>query len=226
MIEPSSPVGDPRLTLINRVLRELPIPLVGSVAYDGAKEGKVCTDKAFAAFADCYSLVRPRRVLEIGTHAGGSALMTLAFTEASVLSVDIGHTWIEPLHSFATWSEHSQEGGLYQVERVLKTHFPGRFGLLVGDSTALGTRLKVRAAHALEPFDLAFIDGDHSYDYVKADIQFARSLGITQMVLDDFNSDNPNSEVAQAAREEGLVVVREWKTIHSGGVSFALTRVA
>ncbi len=217
---------DPRLDLINRVLKELPTPLVGSVAYDGAKEGKVCTQKAFDAFADCYALARPKRMLEIGTHAGGSALMGLAFTDASIVSVDIGHTWITPAHSFAAWHTLSTEGGLEQVAQVLSTHFPGRFELLVGDSTALGTRILLQQRHAAQPFDFAFIDGDHSYAFVKADIEFALSLGIRDLILDDMNSVNPNSEVAQAARELGLTVVKEWEAIHSGGVSFALTRGA
>ncbi len=212
------------LDLINRVLKELPTPLVGSVAYDGAKEGKVCTQKAYDAFADCYSLARPTNVLEIGTHAGGSALMTLAFTDAKVLSVDIGHTWITPARSFATWGVESAEGGLQQVAQVLDTHFPGRFRLLLGDSTALGTRLLIKKAHAEQPFDLAFIDGDHSYAFVKSDIQFALSLGIHDLILDDMNSVNPDSDVAQAARELGLIVVKEWPAVHSSGVSFALTR--
>ncbi len=215
----------PTLTLINRVLKDLPIPLVGSVAYDGHKETKTCTAKAYAAFDDCYCLVRPRHVLEIGTHAGGSALMTLAFTEARVLSVDIGHTWITPDRSFADWHQLSGEGGLYQVERVLKAAFgEERFRLFIGDSTAPDTRRAIEAVHAIDPFDCAFIDGNHAYDYVLSDIRFARLLGIRDIILDDMNSINPNSDVARAAREEGLVVVKEWASIHSGGVSFALTR--
>lgn len=212
------------LQLINRVLKELPIPLVGSVTYDGAKEGKVCTQKAFDAFAECYTLVRPRRILEIGTHAGGSALMALAFTGAEVVSVDIGHTWITPEHSFVTWGLQAGEGGLNQVRRVLQCRFPDRFTLIVGDSTASETRRAVLTHPAAEPFDLAFIDGDHSYPFVKADIEWAMSLGIKNLILDDMNSINPNSDVARAARELGLVVVKEWEAIHSGGVSFALTR--
>ncbi len=215
---------DPRLDLINRVLKELPIPLVGSVTYDGAKHTKTCTDKAFAAFSECYTLVRPRRVLEIGTHAGGSALMTLALTDANVLSVDIGVNWITPEYSFVTWDVVGGEGGLNQVRRVLQSHFPDRFDLIVGDSTMSTTRAAVVNYPAARPFDLAFIDGDHSYPYVKADIEWALSLGIKELILDDMNSVNPNSDVARAARELGLVVVKEWESIHSGGVSTALAR--
>lgn len=215
---------DPRFDLINHVLRELPTPLVGSVAYDGEKHNKLCTQKAYDAFAACYSLVRPRRVLEIGTHAGGSALMTLAFTDATVLSVDIGHTWITPARSFATWGEQSAEGGLDQVRAVLQRHFPGRFDLIVGDSTASETRAEVLRYPAAEPFDLCFVDGNHAYDYVKADIQWARSLGIKWFILDDLNSAD-GSDVAKAAAEEGLVIEWESPRIHSGGVTMGLTRV-
>ena len=220
-----SSMTNPRLDLINLVLKELPTPLVGSVTYDGQKETKECTQKSFDAFQECYSLVRPKRVLEIGTHAGGSALMTLAFTDASILSVDIGVNWITPEHSFATWGQESEEGGLAQVSNVLGTHFPGRVTLLIGDSTALGTRMIIKERHEKEPFDLAFVDGDHSYDFVREDIRFAKSLGIKDIILDDMNSINPDSDVARAAREEGLIIVKEWPAIHSSGVSMALTRV-
>ncbi len=212
---------DPRLDLINRVLAELPTPLVGSVTYDGEKHTKVCTQKAFDAFADCYAGMNPRRILEIGTHAGGSALMGLTFTNASIVSVDIGHTWITPARSFATWGEPSSEGGLDQVARVLNAHFPGRFISIVGDSTALGTRLVVKHLHAEQPFDFAFIDGDHSYAFVKSDIEFALSLGIKDIIVDDLNSAD-GSEVAQASRELGLTLVKEWPRVHSGGCSFGL----
>lgn len=218
-------MSDPRLTLVNRVLKDLPTPLVGSVCYDGDKEGKTCTAKAFAAFVECYSLVRPHRVLEIGTHAGGSALMTLALTDAAVLSVDIGVNWITPDRSFVDWGVKSKEGGLYQVERVLRAAFgEDRFTLLIGDSTATETQQAIKAAHAAAPFDLAFIDGNHAYGYVVKDIAFARSPGIRWMILDDLNSVNPDSDVARAAREAGLDVLREWGDIHSGGVSIGLTR--
>ena len=215
---------DPRFDLINRVLKALPTPLVGSVCYDGAKQTKTCTVKAFEAFADCYSLVRPRHVLEIGTHAGGSALMTLALTDAAVLSVDIGHTWITPDHSFADWHVESSEGGLRQVERVLRATFgESRFSLLVGDSTAAETQLAIKLANQLSPFDLAFIDGNHAYEYVTKDIAFARSLGIRWLIVDDLNSAD-GSDVARAVQEAGLEVLREWTRIHSGGVSLGLTR--
>lgn len=225
MTDPSPAIADPTLDLINRVLKDLPVPLVGSVAYDGNKRTKTCTDKAYRAFAECYSLARPHRVLEIGTHAGGSALMTLALTDASVLSVDIGENWITPEHSFADWGCESSEGGLNQVQHVLKEAFGAyRFSLIVGDSTAPETRAAIKACHILNPFDFAFIDGNHAYDYVASDIRFALELGIREMVVDDLNSSDPGSDVARAVRECGLTIVKEWGRIHSGGVSFGLVR--
>ncbi len=224
MAYPTQPIMTDTLPLINRVLRDLPCPLVGSVCYDGAKHTKVCTPKAYAAFSDLYTLVRPTHVLEIGTHAGGSALMTLSLTDARVLSVDIGHTWITPERSFAQWDLPSHEGGLYQVERVLRKAFgEARFGVLVGDSTAATTRRAIQACHEVDPFDCAFIDGDHAYDYVLSDIRFARSLGIRDLIVDDLNSAD-GSDVLRAVREEGLTIVKEWPRVHSGGCSFGLVR--
>jgi hypothetical protein len=206
-------------TTVNRVAKLLPIPLVGSVLYDGCKTTRECTPKAFAAFVDCMARAAPKRILEIGTHAGGSALIMLALSEASILSVDIGHTWIMPHRSFADWGAISSEGGLNQVEAVLKSAFPGRFDLYIGDSTALGTLQYLTARQAEQPFDTAFVDGNHDPAYIAKDIATCLALGIRKLILDDFNCETP--KVAAAA---GLRVEKEWTDIHSGGVSFCLCR--
>lgn len=213
-------------TLIQQVAQRLPIPLVGSVMYNGNKVTKTCTMACYTAFRECFELISPTRILEIGTHAGGSACMMLAMAPAaSVVSVDIGENWITPGRSFRDWYIESDEGGLLYVEQVLKESFGAdRFNLIIGDSTAPATRARLEALNAQQSFDLGFVDGNHALDYVEKDIAMCRALGIRTLILDDYNSDT-NGEVAQAAANQGLELIKEWKSIHSGGVSFALTRV-
>lgn len=216
------------LDLIQSVAKKLPIPLVGSVMYNGNKETRQVTSAAYEAFKECFDLIQPSptKILEIGTHAGGSAAMMLAFApHAAVVSVDIGHTWITPNKSFATWHSESHEGGLLYVEQVLKQSFGGeRFALYIGDSTSPETLTYLRASNEAAPFDLAFVDGNHELSYVVRDIKMCKSLGIKTLILDDYNSDD-GGEVSQAAAKEGLHLVKEWKRLHSGGVSMALLTV-
>lgn len=208
--------------LIRATVKQLPIPLVGAVAFDGNKATKDVTTKCLAAFDEMFALIRPTRILEIGTHAGHSACMMLGLTDAEVVSVDIGTVWIATDHSWAEWGLASGEGGLRYVAETLNAAFGNRFTLIVGDSTSMGVLTILADTNRAEPFDLAFIDGDHSYPYVHSDIAMALGLGIRTMILDDYNDENSDS--ARAAREHGLVMVREWKDLHSSGVSTALMK--
>ena len=209
--------------LIRSTVKRLPVPLVGAVAFDGQKHTKDVTPKCLAAFADLFSLIRPTRILEIGTHAGHSSCMMLGFSDASIVSVDIGTVWIGANHSFADWSTTSAEGGLLYVEQVLREAYGrDRFTLIIGDSTSEQVDDHLTALHHIRPFDCAFVDGDHSYPYVNSDIALARSFGIKDIIVDDYNNDQ--SDTARAAREHGLVMVKEWKDLHSSGVSTALMR--
>lgn len=208
--------------LVNRIAPMLPIPLVGSVLYDGHKERRECTVKAFEAFEECMELAAPTRILEIGTHAGGSALLMLALSRASIVSVDIGHTWITPDRSFVDWGTPSEtDGGLIQVQAVLNSMFPDRFAIYVGDSTSPTTIQQMALCNEINRFDCAFIDGDHDPAYITKDIETCLSLGIKTLIMDDWNCETPG-----VAATAGLTVVKEWPLIHSSGVSFALCRAS
>jgi predicted O-methyltransferase YrrM len=102
----------------------------------------------------------PRRMLEIGTANGGS-LFTFARTcapDARVISVDL---------------HHGEFGGGYPAWKVPLYRAFARRGqrlhLVRGDSHAAATRDRVRELLAGEPLDFLFIDGDHTYDGVRAD---------------------------------------------------------
>lgn len=102
----------------------------------------------------------PQRVLEVGTARGGTLyLWTQAATDdATIVSVDL------PMGDF---------GGAYPVEKVPFYQAFARPGqhlhLLRKDSHDPQTLAEVRQLFAGGPVDFAFIDGDHTYDGVKAD---------------------------------------------------------
>jgi predicted O-methyltransferase YrrM len=102
----------------------------------------------------------PKRVLEVGTARGGTLyLWTQAATDdATIVSVDL------PMGDF---------GGAYPEEKVPFYQAFARSGqklhLLRKDSHDPMTIAEVRQLFAEGPVDFAFIDGDHTYEGVKAD---------------------------------------------------------
>jgi cephalosporin hydroxylase len=98
-----------------------------------------------AALEGVLCQVRPRVAIEIGSAEGGS-LRRLAAHAECVHSIDVDHA---PL------------GG--QV--------PANVTLHTGDSAELLPRLLRSLADAGETVELALVDGDHSYDGVKRDLE-------------------------------------------------------
>lgn len=102
----------------------------------------------------------PQRVLEVGTARGGTLYLWAQATidGATIVSVDL------PEGDF---------GGAYPEEKVpFYQAFarPGqRLHLLRKDSHDPKTVAEVRQLFAASPVDFAFIDGDHTYEGVKAD---------------------------------------------------------
>ncbi|HEU4975489.1 MAG TPA: class I SAM-dependent methyltransferase [Baekduia sp.] len=104
----------------------------------------------------------PRRMLEIGTANGGSLFpfARVAAPDAHIISVDL---------------PHGRFGGGYPRYKVpLYRAFARRsqrLDLIRADSHAPETVARVRELLGGEPLDFLFIDGDHTYDGVKADFE-------------------------------------------------------
>ena len=119
--------------------------------------------------------LNPERVCEIGTSAGGTLylLTRVSAPDALVVSIDLA---IAP-HTRALRARLARRG-----QRVVS---------LAGDSHSEETAAELERLLAGRPLDALFIDGDHSYDGVRADFEryagLVRSGGI--VALHDVNED-------------------------------------
>jgi len=104
-----------------------------------------------------YAKLKPRRILEIGSHAGGTLyhFMQHAPKKSNFTSVSIGATPHIPL--WVAWANAHGHG----------------LEVLDADSTALAA---VDWMQIQSPYDFAFIDGSHWWEYVSKDWGHVRPM--------------------------------------------------
>jgi predicted O-methyltransferase YrrM len=168
-------------------IRVAPGPVAASQKYD-----------ELIPFLERARALRPRRLCEIGTSAGGTlyALTRIAETDAVIVSVDL----TIPLATRSARARLARSG-----QRVVSVE---------GDSHDEATRAAVEEAVGGQPIDVLFIDGDHSYNGVRADFQLYSSLvrpgGI--IGLHDVNEDFATRHGVQTASISGEVP-RFWREL-------------
>lgn len=145
--------------------------------------------------AEIVAELRPRKVMEIGTFRGGTLCMfaRLADITADLISVDLpGGEFGGGYKGFRT-TLYRCFGKLFQ-----------RMTFIRADSHAHSTIRRVK--EITQSLDLLFIDGDHTYEGVKADFlnysPIVRSGGIVAF-----------HDIAEHPRETGCEVDRFWDEI-------------
>jgi cephalosporin hydroxylase len=124
----------------------------------------------FQEFMKYYQLFSPKKVIEIGTFFGGTLWYWLKYAKLeSIICVDypIGEsddryqTMIESRAKWSQWVEWTNGTRLHDIK---------------GDSHAPNTIIEVYGYCPHKDVDMLFIDGDHSYQGVKADFFNYKSL--------------------------------------------------
>lgn len=114
----------------------------------------------FEAFLDWLKPQGIQRVLEIGTHQGGTALHFCELAPQLVISIDL---------------PDGKSGGLPLADCVTRNQWISerypQFRWVLGDSHDQRTLEGVRQFLGDAPLDLLFLDGDHSLDGVTQDVE-------------------------------------------------------
>ena len=158
----------------------------------------------FRALPRLVAQRRPRTVLEIGTADGGTlfAHARLAHPEALIISIDLPHGLF---------------GGGYPRWRIpLYESFRGsrqRLELLRVDSHAASTIQLLERVLDGRRVDYAFIDGDHTYEGVRQDLELCRRFAAPDAMIAFHDiSPQPNSEYVAAAGVD-WAVHRLWQEV-------------
>ena len=137
-------------------------------------------DSGIGSTIQCYqflyglvTMLQPKRIIEIGMNTGVSTIVMAQALRDLNASAEHNIITIDPDRNTAhkAFEQLDQFGLKKYVESYL---LPSREGI-------------PKALHKFGPFQLAFIDGDHSYAGVKLDYEILKGV-VPYLVLHDLNS--------------------------------------
>ena len=140
--------------------------------------------------------LQPQRLCEIGASAGGTVylLTRVARPDAVIVSLDID----TPAHT-----RRAREGFARESQRVISVQ---------ADSQQPATRDHVANLLGGAELDFLFIDGDHSYEGVRADFELYSGM-VRRGGLIAFHDINPDRRTEQCAGPISGEVPRFWREI-------------
>lgn len=121
-------------------------------------------ESVFDIFRHIKKTVDPKTWLEIGFHLGHSTTYTLELTDAKVTGIGI---------------TKCKNANRYEIGDNMKSIYGDRFEYFLGDPPNLSELLKGRT------FDVAFVDGDHSYKSCRDDILAVMKMKVPYILVDN-----------------------------------------
>ena len=138
-------------------------------------------DDLYGHINECLDLAQPKMLVEMGTNAGHSAVMFLEHKkDLKVYSYDI------------VIKEY-----VIPCAQALEKHYGDRFTFEKANTHELDS---------IPDCDMTHIDGDHSYEGVKNDIELSLKAGAEWILLDDMNQE----PMYKAATEFGMTEVKRF----------------
>lgn len=165
------------------------------------------TEEVLSLWRDIKSKTDFKHIFEIGTNAGHSAAIILElFPDVKVTSIDIGrHAYTRP------------------AVAILKERFGDRFDYIERSTVDYFNDLKAGRVVFPEGVDIINIDGDHSVNGAKNDIELALHTNVEYVLIDDFKMYGVPE--AYNTHKDKLVYVCEYDYHYKReAVSIALTR--
>jgi hypothetical protein len=123
------------------------------------------TERTCRVIQDIFNIIHPMSVFEIGFNAGHSAYAWMRmFGDINYHSVDI-----------------CQHAHTQRHADVLKDTFGSRFKFTAQDSKTM------RPEEIANRYDLAFIDGDHSFEGLRSDYELCGKAEVKWLLIDDYS---------------------------------------
>lgn len=154
------------------------------------------TDEVFDFFERVRDITNAKKILEIGVSQGLSSSIQLeVFSEASLVGYDVTFTnwWHDVVkrNKKNTFLKHfGWPGGTKDKNSFDGPKSTDLLKVLYGDRFTFKKQKsrEVIINHDVGDFDMAFIDGDHTYEGVNLDIDNCKKLRIPYLIIDNILS--------------------------------------
>jgi predicted O-methyltransferase YrrM len=206
--------------------RGLAFALLSGQPYFGralmARQGDPTRQKHFRPVVESLKLDRPVDVLEVGSWAGSSALTWVSAIRANENGGTL--TCVDQWRAYASvpseMNDATDDNMIYRLflHNIAAAGIRDFVRIVRGDSREVLKNLPAQS------FDIVYIDGDHSYETVRSDIEQALRLVRTPGVVCGDDLECQRHEISNACYETAISKDLDYITLDGNGFHPGVTR--